>query len=245
MRHHVLVRAHACSHMQSSLSILRCGLNMPRLGNWVTCLSGSGRMPRCRSVSSSCVDIMQRRLEMDVGATMDSVRKECIDDLAAAAAALEAAVTTVAAVAEQPARRQPTQKLVTVCFDAVFAVLGAFLWWAQGLVARRPCSCVMYMVLATASASSAITLWALSMCKFAPVAVLTTTQFGHTRHLAAPRTHAIAMTAVLPALQVGFNFTSNCVGLLAMSRYDRVLLGCCVVFAGFTSSCCQCQKSAL
>lgn len=79
------------------------------------------------SVSRSHVDVMQRLLELDVEATEDSVRKECMDDLAAAAAALEAAVTTVVAAAEQPARRQPAQKLVAVSFEAVFAVLGASL----------------------------------------------------------------------------------------------------------------------
>jgi hypothetical protein len=73
---------------------------------------------------------MQRRLELDVGATMDSVQKECMDDLAAAASALQVAVTTVVAAAEQPARRQLTQRLVAVCFEAVSAMLGALLRWA-------------------------------------------------------------------------------------------------------------------
>jgi hypothetical protein len=73
---------------------------------------------------------MQRRLEMDVEATLASVRKECMTDLAGAATALQAAVTTVVAAAEQPARRQPTQELLDICFEAVFAVLGALLCWA-------------------------------------------------------------------------------------------------------------------
>ena len=79
---------------------------------------------------NSHADIMQRRLEMDVEATQASVRKECMTDLAGAATALQAAVTTVVAAAEQPAQRQPTPELLGICFEAVFAVLGALLCWA-------------------------------------------------------------------------------------------------------------------
>jgi hypothetical protein len=91
----------------------------------------------CRPVSSSHVDIMQRRLELDVEATEEGVRTECVNDLAAAAAALQAAVTTVVAAAEQPARRQPTPDLVAMCFEAVSAMLGALLQW-PGLSSNEP-----------------------------------------------------------------------------------------------------------
>jgi hypothetical protein len=59
------------------------------------------------------------------------------------------------------------------------------------------------------------------------VAVLTTTQFGHTRYLALPRTDA--MTAVFQALQVGSDFSLDCVGLVAVSSYDEALLGFVIV----------------
>jgi hypothetical protein len=90
-------------------------------------------MPSCRPLSGSHADIMQRRLELDVEATEEGVRKECVDDMVAAVAALEAAVTLVVAAAEQPARRQPTPELITMCFEAVFGMLGASLRraWAQ------------------------------------------------------------------------------------------------------------------
>ena len=48
-------------------------------------------------------------------------------DLKAAAAVMEAAVGTVAAAAEDGEQRQPSKNLVTVCCDAVRALLGAYL----------------------------------------------------------------------------------------------------------------------
>lgn len=48
-------------------------------------------------------------------------------DLTAAAAVMEAAVGTVAAAAEDGEQRQPSKDLVTVCCNAVRALLGACL----------------------------------------------------------------------------------------------------------------------
>jgi hypothetical protein len=88
----------------------------------------------CQSVMSMLVAVSPVRQDrakdnrnISKAETETKMRRECMRDLKAAAAVLEAAVTTVAAAADRRAPQQPSDRLLTTCWTAVYALTGVWL----------------------------------------------------------------------------------------------------------------------
>ena len=108
---------------------LPCDLSLDMRRRACSCSVTKGQ-PRRSCNDQHRLAIYQGRAEAsDPSLSIDesALREECMQELKAAAAVMEAAVGTVAAAAEDGEQRQPLKNLVTVCCDAARAMLGAYL----------------------------------------------------------------------------------------------------------------------
>jgi hypothetical protein len=83
--------------------------------------------PKSRGVG----DERLNSIVMPVRQGVAELRDGCMEELRAAAAVLEAAVETAVAAAKRVKGQQPSDKLVTSCYFAIFALLSAFMLACQ------------------------------------------------------------------------------------------------------------------